>query len=73
MTNYKRAAIKVFAITMLACSIPGLVRAQESATVLAGAELSQVVPPGFYFQGRSAPVQTRNAAAARLGRPKRAP
>jgi len=33
-------------------------------TVLAGAELSQVVPPGFYFQGRSAPVQLRNAARA---------
>jgi len=27
----------------------------------------RVVPPGFYFQGQSAPTQMRNAAAARLG------
>jgi len=29
-----------------------------------------VVPPGFYFEGQSAPTQMRNAVAARLG-PKR--
>lgn len=41
--------------------------AQESATVLAGADLTRVVPPGFYFQGLSAPTQMRNSAAARFG------
>src|SRR5207237_1449773 len=44
-----------------------LVIAQNSVTILAGAELNQVVPPGFYFQGLSAPTQMRNSAAARFG------
>jgi hypothetical protein len=35
--------------------------------VLAGAQLARVVPPGFYFEGQSAPTQMRNAAAARFG------
>ncbi len=43
------------------------VRAQDSVTVLAGAELTKIVPPGFYFQGLSASTQMRNAAAARFG------
>jgi hypothetical protein len=71
MKNWKQRPFKALAtvlITMaIAGSMPGLVAAQEAATVLAGAELLQVVPPGFYFQGRSAPVQMRNAAAARFG------
>ena len=46
---------------------PVLVIAQDSATVLVGAELTRVVPPGFYFQGLSAPTQMRNSAAARFG------
>lgn len=41
--------------------------AQQSFTVLTGAELTRVVPPGFYFQGLNAPTQMRNAAAARSG------
>ena len=41
--------------------------AQEKATVLAGGELTRIVPTGFYFQGLSAPTQMRNAAAARFG------
>lgn len=49
------------------CFGPAFVIAQDSATVLAGAELTRVVPPGFYFQGLSAPTQMRNSAAARLG------
>jgi hypothetical protein len=32
-----------------------------------GAELTRVVPPGFYFQGLTAPTQMRNSAAARFG------
>ena len=49
------------------CCLPALVIAQDSVTIIAGAELSQVVPPGFYFQGQSAPTQMRNSAAARFG------
>ena len=41
--------------------------AQDQPTVLAGAELTRVVPPGFYFQGLSAPTQMRNSAATRFG------
>jgi hypothetical protein len=35
--------------------------------VLGGADLLRVVPPGFYFQGLTAPTQMRNSAAARFG------
>ena len=41
--------------------------AQEKAVVLAGAQLTRVVPTSFYFEGQSAPTQTRNTAAARFG------
>jgi len=47
--------------------LPAFAVAQNSATILTGAELNQVVPPGFYFQGLSAPTQMRNSAAARFG------
>jgi len=40
---------------------------QNSVTILTGAELNRVVPPGFYFQGLSAPTQMRNSTAARFG------
>jgi hypothetical protein len=40
---------------------------QDAPVVLTGAQLTLVVPPGFYFEGQSAPTQTRNAAAARFG------
>ncbi len=50
------------------CLLPALAFGQDSVTVLAGAQLTQVVPQGFYFLGRTAPVQMRNAAAARFGK-----
>jgi hypothetical protein len=46
-------------------SLPVL--AQDRGTILAGAELTRVVPSAFYFQGQSAPTQMRNSAAARFG------
>jgi hypothetical protein len=67
MESSARIPATALAMLFIVCAIPGLVTAQESATVLEGTELSQVVPPGFYFQGRSAPVQMRNAAASRFG------
>ena len=48
------------------CFLPAFVLAQDTATVLVGAELTRIMPPGFYFQGLSAPTQMRNSAAARL-------
>lgn len=52
---------------VISCSLPLLAAAQDRAVVLTGAELTRVVPPGFYFQGLTAPTQMRNSAAARFG------
>lgn len=51
----------------LAASVVSTTRAQNAVTVLTGAELTRIVPPGFYYQGLSAATQMRNAAAARFG------
>jgi hypothetical protein len=66
MTRFRPIAV---ASTVLAaiCSLSVVVTAQDAPTVLTGPELSRVVPPGFYFQGLSAPTQLRNSAAARFG------
>src|SRR5690348_16279376 len=42
--------------------VAGAVAAQDGPTILTGTELTRVVPPGFYFQGLSAPTQMRNSA-----------
>ena len=47
--------------------LSSVIVAQETTTVLTGAELTRVVPPGFYFQGLTAPTQMRNSAAVRFG------
>src|SRR5262252_2736906 len=52
---------------VIAMAIPAIAQAQDSVTVLTGADLERVVPPGFYFEGLSAPTQMRNASAARFG------
>jgi hypothetical protein len=52
-------------LILFACALPAT--AQDSVVVLTGAELTRVVPPGFYFQGLSAPTQIRNSAVARFG------
>jgi hypothetical protein len=67
MNYWKKYWIKAAALVFVAFSMPLLVAAQDQAVILAGANLSRVVPPGFYFQGQSAPTQTRNSAAARFG------
>ena len=41
--------------------------AQNSPIILTGTELNRIMPPGFYFQGLSAPTQLRNSAAVRFG------
>jgi len=66
MTRF-RSILLVLAVVAVVCSLSIVSGAQDSATVLTGADLSRVVPPGFYFQGLSAPTQIRNSAAARFG------
>ena len=63
MTNW----LKRFSVVIALFVAAGSVTAQERATILTGAELTRVVPTGFYFQGLSAPTQMRNSAAARFG------
>ena len=68
MNNWKRYSIHGAALLLVACFLPSFVAAQDQADILLGSELSRVVPPGFYFQGLSAPTQIRNSAAARWGK-----
>ncbi|HSD47528.1 MAG TPA: hypothetical protein VLB87_12955 [Pyrinomonadaceae bacterium] len=66
MKRHQTPLIVVLAL-LLAASFALPVLAQDRGTVLAGAELTRVVPTTYYFQGQSAPTQMRNAAAARFG------
>ena len=67
MMNFKRYLLIGSLLLSVICFIPVFAIAQDSGTVLEGAELTRVVPPGFYFQGLTAPTQMRNSAAARFG------
>src|ERR1700716_2121327 len=67
MMNLKQVLLRGSLLLSVICCLPVFVIGQDSITVLAGAELARVVPPGFYFQGLSAPTQMRNSAAARFG------
>ena len=67
MMNLKRVLLRCSLLLSVICYLPVLVNAQDSVTILTGAELTRVVPTGFYFQGLSAPTQMRNSAAARFG------
>ena len=59
--------LKHLSVALALLAITGSATAQDRATILTGAELTRVVPTGFYFQGLSAPTQMRNSAAARFG------
>ena len=63
-----RQSLKLFSLMVALFFVAGSAAAQDSATILAGADLTRVVPNSFYFQGLSAPTQTRNTAAARFGK-----
>src|SRR5213593_988325 len=67
MNRWKRSLLTASTVLMISCSTALIVTAQEQPVVLTGAELSRVVPPGFYFQGLAAPTQMRNTTAARFG------
>jgi hypothetical protein len=68
MKPQEKSLITVLSLFVIAASIPFTVLAQDNGTVLAGAELTRVVPTSYYFQGQSAPTQMRNSAAARFGK-----
>ena len=59
--------MKRFSVVIVLFVAAGAVVAQGGGAILTGAELTRVVPTGFYFQGLSAPTQMRNSAAARFG------
>src|SRR5688572_17748194 len=40
---------------------------QDKPIIVTGADLTRLVPTSYYFKGQSAPTQTRNTAAAKLG------
>ena len=65
--NLRRVLFRSLVLLSVVCCLSAPAIAQNSVTILAGAELNQVVPPGFYFQGLSAPTQMRNSAGARFG------
>jgi hypothetical protein len=67
MNHWRKYSINALATLLIAGSVPLIVSAQDQPTVLTATELTRVVPPGFYFQGLTAPTQMRNAAAARFG------
>ncbi len=67
MKRFRRYSLTALVALSISCSLALTVAAQDRATILTGADLSRVVPPGFYFQGLTAPTQMRNSAAARFG------
>ena len=67
MMNLKRVLLRCSLVLSVICYLTILVNAQDSVTILTGADLTRVVPTGFYFQGLSAPTQMRNSAGARFG------
>ena len=66
MKRLRRYSLTAMAALAISVSLAFVVAAQDRAVVLTGSDLSRVVPPGFYFQGLTAPTQMRNAAAARF-------
>lgn len=67
MERCRGYSLIILVTLIMSGAMPFLVAAQERVTVLSGSDLVRVVPPGFYFQGLTAPTQMRNSAAARLG------
>jgi hypothetical protein len=65
MQNSRRILVWATASFVL-MFLPVALRAQEGV-ILTKDQLSQVVPSGFYFEGKSAATQTYNATAVRFG------
>lgn len=66
MNRQRKTLIAALTIVVVA-SIAGPALGQLPSSILTGAELTRIVPAGFYFQGQSAPTQMRNSAAVRFG------
>ena len=64
--NTRYACVAVFFVAIL-CAMPPTGTAQRRPYSLTDREIARLVPPGFYFQGQSAPTQMRNARAMRFG------
>jgi hypothetical protein len=67
MKSWRRNLLAALGTIAISCSLTLIAAAQQSAVVLTGAELTRVVPPGFYFQGLTAATQMRNSVAVRFG------
>src|SRR5215475_1740532 len=67
MMNSRRHLLVGSAILGIVLGLGIVALGQDSATLLTGTDLTRIMPPGFYFQGLSAPTQMRNSAAVRLG------
>jgi hypothetical protein len=67
MMNSRRRLLAGSAFLGIVLGLGIVAVAQNSAIILTGTELNRIMPPGFYFQGLSAPTQMRNSAAVRLG------
>jgi len=65
--NLRRHLMAGLAFVGIVLGLGAVAIAQDSATLLVGSELNRIMPPGFYFQGLSAPTQMRNSAAVRFG------
>jgi hypothetical protein len=68
MNFTKRNLLFVVLSLTFAVVFAGSANAQTGYEVLTSAALTKVVPKSFYFAGQSAETQTRNTAAARLGK-----
>jgi hypothetical protein len=64
--NVSRRLTILFAVLTFALA-PSVSAQTGNPVIITGAQLSRIVPAGFYFEGQSAPTQLRNAAAARFG------
>ncbi len=71
MTVTRRQRLTIFlAVLTLALAPASSAReaqGEDAPVILSGAQLARIVPPGFYFEGQSAPTQMRNSVAARFG------
>jgi hypothetical protein len=72
MKRHEKILMNVLALFIVTASMAvpvlaqGVADVETSDKVLAGPELTRVVPTSFYFQGQSAPTQMRNSVAARV-------
>ena len=66
MHRLKALTRLIVILSLLAVATAGA-SARGVVLILGGSSLTRVVPTGFYFEGQSAPTQTRNTAAAQFG------